>query len=261
MGSRRRQLLVSEVDAMSVPLRQVEPTPPLGSVEGKGAIPPLESGDRLSRDEFERRYDAMPGLKKAELIAGVVQVPSPVRQRDHSGPHFNIVGWLFLYRARTPGVEGGDNASVRLDLGSMPQPDCLLFVSPEYGGRVTIDEDGYVKGAPDLVAEVAASSASYDLHDKLRAYQNNGVREYIVWRVIDRRIDWFVLRDGYYQRLSPAEDGTLRSTIFPGLWLDPAALLSDNFDTLLEVLQRGLDSPEHTEFRAYLQRTRAKPVG
>ena len=130
MGSRRRQLLVSEVDAMSVPLRQVEPTPPLGSVEGNGAIPPLESGDRLSRDEFERRYDAMPGLKKAELIAGVVQVPSPVRQRDHSGPHFNIVGWLFLYRARTPGVEGGDNASVRLDLGSMPQPDCLLFVSP-----------------------------------------------------------------------------------------------------------------------------------
>ena len=132
----------------------------------------------------------------------------------------------------------------------MPQPDCLLFVSPEYGGRVTIDEDGYVKGAPDLVAEVAASGASYDLHDKLRAYQDNGVREYIVWRVIDRRIDWFVLRDGYYQRLSPAEDGTLRSTIFPGLWLDPAAFLSDNFDTLLEVLRRGLDSPEHTEFRA-----------
>ena len=96
---------------------RVEPTPPLGSVEGNGAIPPLESGDRLSRDEFERRYDAMPGLKKAELIAGVVQVPSPVRQRDHSGPHFNIVGWLFLYRARTPGVEGGDNASVGLGPG------------------------------------------------------------------------------------------------------------------------------------------------
>jgi Uma2 family endonuclease len=221
----------------------------------------MENGDRLSRDEFERRYDAMPHLKKAELIEGVVYVPSLVSQRHHSGPHFTLGGWLFHFRAGTPGVEGGDNASVRLDLESMPQPDGLLFISPEYGGQVRIDEDGFINDAPDIVAEVAASSASYDLHDKLRAYQTHGVREYIVWRVLDRQIDRFVLRDRQYERLSPAEDGSLRSTIFPGLWLDPAALLSDDLSTLLAVLERGLQSPEHAEFVAYLQRHRAKPAG
>jgi Uma2 family endonuclease len=234
---------------MSVPIRQIEHTPPFGEFEHDDTIPPLKQGDLLSRDEFERRYDAMPHLKKAELIEGVVQVPSPVRQRDRSGPHFKLGGWLFLYRARTPGVEGSYDASVRLDMGSMPQPDCLLFISPAHGGRVTIDEDGYVNGAPDLVGEIAASSASYDLHEKLQAYQTNGVREYLVWRVLDQQIDWFVLRDGVFQRLSAEEDGILRSTIFPGLWLDPAALLSDRFETLIEVLQKGLDTPEHDAFK------------
>src|SRR5436190_13330447 len=140
------------------------------------ALPPLENGDHLTREEFERRYDAMPQLKKAELIEGVVHVPSPVRQRRHSAPHSSLVGWLFLYRARTPGVELGDNPSVRLDLGNMPQPDAVLFVQPESRGRVKIDADDYLSGAPDLVAEVSASSESHDLHEKLQAYQRNGVR-------------------------------------------------------------------------------------
>ena len=34
-------------------------------------IPPLESGDHLTRHEFERRYQARPDIKKAELIEGV----------------------------------------------------------------------------------------------------------------------------------------------------------------------------------------------
>jgi len=224
-------------------------------MDESSAVPPLKAGDRLSRDEFERRYDATPHLKKAELIEGVVHVPSPVRQRHHSGPHFSLVGWLFLYRARTPGVEGGDNPSIRLDLGNMPQPDGVLFIQPEHGGHVQIDADDYVNGAPDLVAEVAASSVSYDLHDKLLAYRRNGVREYIVWRVDERELDWFVLRGDHYERLPPEEDGTLHSTIFPGLWLDPSALVSGDFDKLLAVLQRGLDSPEHATFAASLRGT------
>jgi Uma2 family endonuclease len=148
---------------------------------------------------------------------------------------------------------------VRLDLDNMPQPDCLLFVAAEHGGQVRIDDDGYLSGAPDLAAEVAASSASYDLHNKLRVYRDHGVREYIVWRVLDRQIDWFVLRDGKYERLMPEEDGTLRSIVFPGLWLDPGALLREDFQTLLAVLDQGLHSPEHAEFKAKLQRAAARP--
>jgi len=218
-----------------------------------GAIPPLESGDRLSRQEFELRYDATPQLKQAELIEGVVYVPSPVRQRDHGKPHSALVGWVFVYQARTPGLESGDNSTVRLDLRNEPQPGCLLFIHPEHGGQVLIDEDGYVNGAADLVAEVAASSASYDLHDKRQAYERNGVREYIVWRVYDREVDWFVLRGASYERLSAGDDGILRSEVFPGLWLDTSALLSGDFARLLTVLEEGLNSAEHAEFIARLK--------
>jgi Uma2 family endonuclease len=227
---------------------------PREPLERSEAIPPLQEGDRLTRDEFERRYHAMPHLKKAELIEGVVHVPSPVRLRNHGEPHSNIHGWLYNYRVRTPGVRLADNASVRLDLGNMPQPDCLLFISPELGGQVQIDADDYVNGAPELVAEVAASSEGYDLSDKLWAYRRNRVREYIVWRVAEQLIEWFVLREEIYEPLVAAEDGILRSEVFPGLWLDPAALLRDDFDTLRTVLDQGLSSPEHSEFKARLQR-------
>jgi Uma2 family endonuclease len=239
---------------MSISTQSAKTNPATESTDGNCAIPRLESGDRLTCAEFMRRYEAMTGLKKAELIEGVVYMPSPVRQRHHGRPHSRLVGWLFNYEARTPGVETGDNSTVRLDLGSMPQPDCLLFIQPERGGQVKIDEDDYINGAPDLVAEVAASSASYDLHDKLLAFQRNGVREYIVWRVSERQVDWFVLVDERYEKLVPAGDGTLRSVVFPGLWLDPEALLRDDLVGLLDALQRGLESPEHASFATWLVR-------
>ncbi len=246
---------------MSVSISRTKPLPPADTRERKGVSPPLESGDRLTRHEFERRYDAMPHLKKAELIEGVVYVPSPVRQKDHGKPHSALGGWLFVYQARTPGLETGDNSTVRLDLNNEPQPDCLLFIQAEHGGRVQIDEDGYVNGAPDLVAEVAASSASYDLHDKLEAYRRNGVREYIVWRVYDRQVDWFVLREEQYERLSPGNDGILRSTVFAGLWLDPGALVNSDYAKLLDVLEQGMNSAEHAEFIARLQQAGGQLAG
>jgi Uma2 family endonuclease len=230
------------------------------SVDRNGAIPPLESGDRLTRDEFMRRHEAMPGLKKAELIEGVVYVPSPVRLDYHGEPHLSLACWIGLYRAMTPGVRAGDNTTVRLDLSNTPQPDCLLFIEAEHGGHVKVD-DGYVLGAPDLVAEVAASSVSYDLHDKLQAYQRNGVREYIVWRVLDQQIDWFVLRGGRYELLAPTPDGIVRSIAFPGLWLDVGALLRADLNAVLAVVQQGLNSTEHANFVAQLQRAGGNPVG
>jgi Uma2 family endonuclease len=244
---------------MSVSTTRTEPAVPAAPADRNGAIPPLVNGERLTREEFERRYEAMPHLKKAELIEGVAYVPSPVRQRYHGGPHSSLNGWLFAYRARTPGLELGDNSTVRLDVINVPQPDCALFIKPEHGGKVVIDEEGYINGAPDLIAEVAASSAAYDVGDKLEVYRRNGVREYIVWRVLDREVDWYVLREGAFEKRIPDDDGVLRSTIYPGLWLDPAALLGEDYDTLLAVLQRGLETPEHAAFKADLQRARIQP--
>jgi Uma2 family endonuclease len=229
------------------------PAQPFVHADQMEEIPPLESGDRLTRAEFMRRYDAMPDLKRAELIEGVVYVPSPVRQKYHGRQHHHILNWIGHYEAGTPGLEGGDNSTVLLDLDNAPQPDGVLFVRPERGGRVRINEDGYIEGCPDLVTEVAASSASYDLHDKLNAYRRNGVPEYVVYRVLDRQVDWFTLKDGRFEALPPSADGLLRSTIFPGLWLDPAALIRGDLATVLAVVQQGLNSPEHAEYAARLQ--------
>ncbi len=216
-------------------------------------IPPLEFGDRLTRDEFERRYEAMPHLKKAELIEGVVYMPSPVRIQHHSLPHFNLIGWLSAYCGGTPGLLGGNNATARLDLDNEPQPDALLLIDPALGGQARISADDYIEGAPELVAEVAASSASYDLHIKLNVYRRSGVREYLVWRVLDKQIDWFVLRSGQFEPLQPDAEGLLRSEVFPGLWLDPAALLGGDMGRVLAVAQRGLASTEHAAFLRKLQ--------
>jgi Uma2 family endonuclease len=225
-------------------------------IRDNGAIPPLENGDRLTRAEFERRYDAMPGLKKAELIEGEVYMPSPVRHSRHSHPQSRILTWLGMYETHTPGIEAGGGGSVRLDLDNEPQPDGYLIFLPEWGGQVRLSEDDCVEGAPELVAEVSSSTVSYDLGRKLDAYRRNGVREYLVWRVADRQVDWFVNRDGRFVALEPAAGGILRSLVFPGLWLDTQALVGGDKLRVEAVLQQGLDSPEHAEFVAQLARLR-----
>lgn len=227
-----------------------KPKPTPGWLNGRP--PPLENGDRLTRAEFERRYEAMPQVKKAELIEGVVHMPSPVRHRRHGRPHVHLAGWLVAYEAATPGVEAGDNSTARLDLDNEPQPDLLLFIDPARGGQVRISPDDYIEGAPELVAEVAASNVSIALNAKLHVYRRNGVREYIVWRVLDGAIDWFILREGRYEGLQPGPDGVYRSEVFPGLWLDATALLRGDLAGVLAVVQRGAASPEHAAFLARL---------
>ena len=191
----------------------------------ENGIPTLEAGDRLTRVEFERRYCAMPEVKKAELLEGVVYMPSPVRLRRHGQPHAHLLGWLVLYEAATSHVVVADNASTRLDLDNEPQPDAILLLDPAKGGQARIAPDDYVEGAPELVAEIASSSVSYDLDVKLKVYRRSGVREYIVWRVLDRQIDWFSLKEGEYVPMSVDEAGLYKSEVFPGLWLDSAALV------------------------------------
>jgi Uma2 family endonuclease len=221
-------------------------------------IPPLENGDRLTRDEFERRYEAMPHLKKAELIEGVVYVPSPARLRHHGRPQVDLITWLGVYLAATPGVEGGDNTTVRLDLENEPQPDAVLLIDPARGGQAHISDDDFIEGSPELVAEVSSSSVSFDLGLKLQVYQRTGVREYLVWRVRDREVDWFVLRGGKYQRLKADGAGRLCSKTFPGLWLDPDALVGRDLARVLAVVQEGTRTPQHAAFVAKLSRPRRR---
>jgi Uma2 family endonuclease len=212
----------------------------------------LESGDRLSRAEFERRYQAIPQIKKAELIEGVVYVASPVRIRKHANPHGQIITWLGVYAAATPGVMVGDNPTVRLDLDNEPQPDALLRIDEAKGGQSRISEDDYIEGAPELIVEIAASSASYDLHDKLRAYRRNGVGEYLVWLTQERAFRWYVLQAGEYVEQPPDDLSILRSQVFPGLQLAVAALLVGDMPQVLTVLQAGIASAAHQQFVARL---------
>ena len=209
-------------------------------------IPPLENGDRLTRLEFETRYQKMTHVKKAELIEGIVYMGSPLRINKHGEPHADIMGWLTVYKAFTPNVQTGDNATVRLDPENEPQPDALLRI--EKGGNSIISEDGYVEGGPELIVEIAASTVSIDLHDKLKAYRRNQVQEYVVWRVDDNEIDWFRLKDEKYIKLQADENGIIKSEIYPGLWLDVTALLKGDLVKVLDVLKQGIETPAHTNF-------------
>lgn len=214
---------------------------------GSDQVPPLQSGDRLTRPEFERRYTAMPHIKKAELIEGTVYMASPLRFEPHAEPHADFMIWLGNYKVATPGVRLGDNPTVRMDLDNEPQPDALLMIDTAYGGSAYIGTDGYVEGAPELVAEIAASSAAIDSGDKKRAYRRNGMQEYIVWQVFEQKIHWYSLTSEDYIALE-AQDGVIKSSVFPGLWLDVAAMLVGDMIKVLAVLQQGLASAAHQRF-------------
>ncbi len=212
--------------------------------------PLLESGDRLSRDEFERRYERLPHVKKAELIEGVVYMPSPLRAKAHGQPHSQLGTWLGVYESETPWVESFDNSTVRLDLDNEPQPDLVLIKLPEKGGQTRFSEDDYIEGAPELAVEIVGSSRAYDLHQKKGAYRRNGVCEYLAWITSERRVIWWQLSQGEYQEIVPDGDGLLRSRIFPGLWLDTGALLRGDLKAVLAALRRGIENPEHAAFLA-----------
>jgi hypothetical protein len=193
----------------------------------------LENGDRLTRKEFERRYAAS-NIKKAELIEGIVYVATALRFTSHAKPHSQIVGWLVTYQSMTDGLEIGTETTIRLDDDNEPQPDAVLF---RLGGNAQIDEDGYIVGAPELIAEISASTVSYDLHGKKNAYERNKIKEYIVWRTLDREIDWFVLEDDAYQKLEPDSEGIIHSREFAGLCLNVRAVLSNDMSSVLKTLQ------------------------
>jgi Uma2 family endonuclease len=208
-------------------------------------IEPLRGGDKLTRDEFLRRWEAMPHLKRAELIGGIVYMPSPV-SIDHGRVDNFIAHWLGHYAMYTPGIDVGNNTTWFM-LEDAPQSDVFLRIRKEYGGGSWV-EDKYLHGEPELLAEVCVSSSSYDFHQKKELYLAGGVKEYLTVLVKEREVRWHRLVANSYQTLPMSREGVIRSVVFPGLWLDVPAFLGGNMLKVIETLEGGLHSPEHADF-------------
>jgi len=213
-------------------------------------VPPLVAGDFLSRDEFLRRWEAMPQLKRAELIQGVVYVPSPL-SLDHGDTDLHVGTWIGVYEAATPGCRGSQNATWLMGRRDAPQPDKSLRVLPEYGGKSHV-EGKYAAGSAEFLAEICISSTAYDLHQKLEVYERSGVQEYLTVLMQEREVRWHRLVNGAFELMPADPDGVYRSEVFPGLWLDAAALLAGDLAGVLAPLQHGLQTPEHSQFVARL---------
>lgn len=229
-----------------LPARPDAPTAPL-----------LDNGYRLTQPDFHRRYLQLPKVKQAELIEGTVFMGSPL-SFAHGRATNHVLTWLGLYEAETPGVESADNATLILDLENEYQPDALLRLDQKHGGKSWL-EAGYLHGAPELIVEVALTSVTQDLGNKLKVYRRHGVQEYLVWQLSEQKLDWFALRDAEYVPLLPGPRGSLRSGAFPGLWLDAEALLAGDLKAVLRHLQKGMDGSEHAAFAKTLTGKRATP--
>ena len=230
-----------------------ELSPLVTSVPDQDGIPPLRDGDVLSRAEFLRRWEAMPELRRAERIEGVVHLmPSPVAIREHAFLDSDLGGLLWTYRSATLGTCSFANGTVFLDFDNDFQPDQALIVLPEHGGQ-TQWSGKYLRGAPEFVAEIAHTSAARDRGVKKTIYRRNGVLEYLIWRSADAAIECFALDDGAFRLVEPA-DGIWRSAAFPGLWLNLNALLANDAAAARATLEEGLRTPEHAAFAAELAR-------
>jgi len=214
------------------------------------ALPPLMDGQRLDRATFHGLYEAMDQELGFELIGGIVYMAAAAGLR-HGWFDSSAQFWLGCHEMHTPGVESLTNASVFFEDHGEPQPDAVLRILPECGGR-TRDEGKYYAGGPELVVEVSDASLAKDLGPKLADYERAGVLEYVVMAMDPYRILWHVLREGRLVEVPPDPDGIHRSAVFPGLWLDPAALLARDKGAIQATVDLGVATPEHAGFVARL---------
>jgi Uma2 family endonuclease len=231
----------------------------LDTLTPEAAMELLCDGERMDRATFHELYKLTPEKFKAELIGGVVFVTCPMKN-PRAFTHAEVMLWLGNYKMHTPGVRATDNGTAIIDVENEPQPDAALVIAPECGGQTTIDADDYAEGAPELVVEIADSSAPRDLGPKRRAYERAGVQEYIVVNLAAGAVRWVTRQEDRFEERRPDDDGLFRSRVFPGLWLDPAALLAGDSAAVNSALQRGLDDPAHAEFVKRLADRRANPT-
>jgi len=209
-------------------------------------LPGLYDGQRLTAEEFLDRWDTLPELVRAELLEGIVYLASPLRL-SHGTSDSGVANWLGRYMVDTPGLQTASSPTTIFGPRSVPQPDQVLFIRPEYGGRCRIVKD-YLTGPPELIVEITLSSVDRDYHLKKWIYERAGVQEYLIFNVLAAHVAWKRLVDGVYVELARGDDGIFRSNVFPGLWLDEAAFWGDDMKRVAAVVDRGLASPEHAAF-------------
>ena len=219
------------------------------------AAPSLTAGDKMSREEFIRVWERLPGIKKAELIGGIVYMPSPLSV-EHGDIDFDATTWLGLYKAATPGCAGGSNTTSYI-LEDCPQPDVNLRIVPECGGKSRVKKR-YLHGSPEMLTEISYSSKSIDLGPKRDLYEKARVQEYLVIVVRKKQIRWHRLVQGKYRRMLPDADGIYRSQVFPGLWLDSKAFFAGDMAKVLATLNEGIASDEHQQFVEELAKRKRK---
>ena len=218
--------------------------------------PALEAGQRLDQPTFHERYAAMPENTRADLVGGFVFMASPLRDL-HAETDRNLGGWLFHYKRLTPGVRSPNNATVILGPDVEVQPDSQLRIPEELGGNSRVVDGCISQGPPELVIEIGRSTRSYDLGPKKDEYEKAGVLEYLFVGIEPDEVRWFVRREGKFAPMAAGPDGIYRSEVFPGLWLDPKALIEEDLDGLIAVLEQGLATGEHREFVDRLAARRA----
>ncbi len=221
----------------------------------KAQPPTLHNGDHLTQAEFHRRYEAYPKDVKFELIGGIVYMASPLK-RKHGTHHFKLSLVLSLYEAATPGIEGADNMTAILGEESEPQPDLMLRLLTECGGQSKYNEEDYLVGAPELVAEVAHSSKAIDMGRKRQDYLEAGVQEYIVLCIEEQELHWFHFPSR--KKLKADRKGVWKSRVFPGLWIHGPALLARDSARLMATVQQGLATPDHAKFARQLAEKRGQ---
>ena len=214
-------------------------------------VPLLENGDHLSQAEFHRRYQEYPDDIKAELIGGIVYMASPLRV-PHGSYHSDLTVPIWHYMIATPGTDLLNNATAILGEENEPQPDLCLRILAEWGGQAVVNSEGYLQGAPELMAEISHSTRSFDMFEKRTAYGQAGVKEYLVFCIEDEELHWFDFRSG--RPIKPDREGIFRSRVFPGLWIHGPALIHQDRHQLLAVVQQGIASREHAAFVKRLEK-------
>ena len=130
---------------------------------------------------------------------------------------------------------------------------------PEFGGQASVEERGvskYVVGAPELDVEIGFTTQAFDLDETFKAYESAGVQESLVILIEEREVRWFRRIEGQFSLVATDPDGLFRSSVFPGLWLDPKALLERDAARLVATVLQGTETPEHAAFVARLAEVR-----
>jgi Uma2 family endonuclease len=215
--------------------------------------PQLRNGDQMKQAIFHAQYEQMPEAFRAELLDGTVFVAMPLGH-PHANGHACLTTIFGTYIADTPGTEILLEATTILGEDDEVQPDLLLRVLPEFGGRTRTNYAQYIEGPPELICEVAYSSRSIDLHLKRKRYLSAGVLEYVVLCLDPGEIRWFDFVNR--EMIQPDSQGTYRSRIFPGLWLAEEALLNSDYASALEILHHGIATLEHSELVERLRQSK-----